>query len=384
MRIGVFGGTFDPIHTAHVAAADAARQQLRLDRVLFVVCGNPPDGHKTVAAYTQRLRMAEIALVESPWAEVSTAEGEERGPCYTADTVSMLKKRYPNDELYLIIGEDKLASFPHWYQAERILAETHIAVLSRDRSQLPEEICTCSDNVSVSGPIPHMTIRYDGGGVSSSGIRSALWCAAPTEHMLSPATERYIYEEGPYLPPEVTHMRDMLKRSLTASRYSHVMGTVRQSVRLAATYAPADTRLAKKARLAALLHDCAKQLPIPALCRLSGDAEPATEQVLHAFAGASLAKTVYGVRDDDVLRAIRLHCTGDREMSLLDMIIYLADLTEPGRSFPGVDRYREALPLGPERAMMTAVAGILSLLERQGSEVHPATLRAEAWLNKMP
>lgn len=380
MRIGIFGGSFDPIHTAHVAAASTAREQLRLDRVLFVVSGEPPDGHRTVASYAQRLRMTELALSGLPWAEASDAERETR---YTADTVFAVKKLYPGAELFLLIGEDKLASFPNWYQAGRVMAEARIAVISRPYAYHAETgDGGCAEKTTHTETVDHISVRFDGGNISSTDVRCAVRQALPTVRLLPGETERYIYEEGLYLPPREERIRKMLKQTLTPSRYRHVMGTVRQAIRLSGMYAPTDAALADKARLAALLHDCAKQFPYHTLRRMSGDVEPATEQVLHAFAGAVMAKTVYGIRDDDVLQAIYRHCTGDREMTLLDMIIYLADLTEPGRMFPGVERYREALALGPEHAMGTAVCGILALLSQQGNEVHPATLRAEAWLNE--
>ena len=106
--------------------------------------------------------------------------------------------------------------------------------------------------------------------------------------------------------------------------------------------------------------------------------------MLHAPAGAVLARMAYGVTDDAVLRAIRLHCTGDADMALLDMIVYLADLTEPGRAFPGVQRYREALSLGPEGAMRAALAGVIAHLRAQGQAVHPASLRAARYFAAAP
>ena len=104
--------------------------------------------------------------------------------------------------------------------------------------------------------------------------------------------------------------------------------------------------------------------------------------MLHAFAGAVLARMAYGVTDDAVLRAIRLHCTGDAGMTLLDMIVYLSDLTEPGRAFDGAQRYRDALAGGPEAAMRTAIAGVLDHLRAQGAPVHPATLRAARYFDQ--
>lgn len=379
MRIGIFGGSFDPIHPAHLRAANEARKQLELDRVLFVVSGNPPDGHAAVASYEHRVRMAELATRDTPWAEVNRLEAEDGGCRYTADTVAALGALFPGAELYLLIGEDKLPSLPHWYHAADMLKGVTIAVFHRPVNT-GHAAYGCLAGEDTTGSLSYRYIDATVPDISSTAIRAAVFSAQRTDTMLSEETERYIYEEGLYFPPEEDGLRARLRQTLTPSRYSHVMGTVRQAVRLSDMYAPSDRPLAQKARLAALMHDCAKQLPLEQLRLLSGDAEPATEQVLHAFAGATLAKTVYGIRDDAVLRAIDLHCTGDANMTLLDMIVYLADVTEPGRDFPAADTYRSVLATGPIEAMRVVVDGILRLLSEGGIFAHPATLRTKEWL----
>jgi len=129
----------------------------------------------------------------------------------------------------------------------------------------------------------------------------------------------------------------------------------------------------KKARLAALLHDCCKYKPIEDLLRYA-DTTPPIPAILHAPAGASYAKEVYGVKDEDVLQAIRLHTTGDANMTDLDRVIYLADMIEPSRTFDGVNEIRSACSL--KDMMRLALQRSICYIKEKGGAVHPATERA--------
>ncbi|MCD7981133.1 MAG: bis(5'-nucleosyl)-tetraphosphatase (symmetrical) YqeK [Clostridiales bacterium] len=136
-----------------------------------------------------------------------------------------------------------------------------------------------------------------------------------------------------------------LKESLKETRFRHTMGVVETAVQLAQIYGCSK----KKAKYAALLHDCAKYLPDQdkiTMCRREGvpisRAEMENPSLLHAKCGAILARQVYGVEDEEILHAIRVHTTGVPNMSLLDQILFVADYIEPGRtSAPNLDRLRE-------------------------------------------
>ena len=133
MKIGVLGGTFNPPHTGHLHAAQAARTELGLDTVLFVPTNQPP--HKSVpkmsATTKQRLEMTELAA-QSIGAQVCTVELERGGKSYTADTLDELKNLYPQAEFWLIVGTDMFLSIQNWYAPERIFKAANIAVVARD------------------------------------------------------------------------------------------------------------------------------------------------------------------------------------------------------------------------------------------------------------
>jgi len=133
MRVGVFGGTFDPPHIGHLAAAEEARTQLNLARVVFVPAGMPP--HKLgepVTSATHRVEMITRAVASNPHFFVSLIDVERRGPSYTVGMLKVLKERWGADtEITFIMGMDSLADMPAWHRPEEVVALCRLAVVGR-------------------------------------------------------------------------------------------------------------------------------------------------------------------------------------------------------------------------------------------------------------
>jgi len=123
MRVGIFGGTFDPPHLGHLILAAEARHQLRLDRLLFVLTPDPPHKQdRLVTPMTDRLAMLEAAIADDPAFELSRVEIERQSPHYALDTVRLLRKEYPDDSLIYLMGGDSLRDFPiNWYKPGELL-----------------------------------------------------------------------------------------------------------------------------------------------------------------------------------------------------------------------------------------------------------------------
>lgn len=139
-RIGIFGGTFDPIHVGHLVAAVNARFTLNLDRVLFVVANEPwqkIDG-RSVTPALDRLATVEAALGDVQGLEASRIEIDRGGPSYTADTVAELRSANPDAQLFLIVGADVVASLDTWERLDEIRKETTIVVVNRPGSTIIE------------------------------------------------------------------------------------------------------------------------------------------------------------------------------------------------------------------------------------------------------
>jgi len=139
MRLGVFGGTFDPIHLGHLILAEHCREACRLDRVLFIPAGQPP--HKSDRQITpgkQRLDMVELAIAGHPAFAASSIELDREGPSYSAETLGSLARENPSDDLFFLIGSDSLADLPLWYQPARIAELATIVVTARPGVEQPD------------------------------------------------------------------------------------------------------------------------------------------------------------------------------------------------------------------------------------------------------
>lgn len=139
MRIGVFGGTFDPPHTGHLIVASVAFDALRLDRLIFVPAGVPP--HKlgaVVASAEQRLEMVRRAVADDPRFEVDDLELRRQGASYTVDTLRALRAREPEAELFFLLGADQLRELHGWREPDEVARLARLAVLSRGGDAIPD------------------------------------------------------------------------------------------------------------------------------------------------------------------------------------------------------------------------------------------------------
>jgi nicotinate-nucleotide adenylyltransferase len=131
MRLGLFGGTFDPIHMGHLILAEACREACGLDRVWFVVAGEPPHKPGDRTSVADRLEMARIAIAGHPAFEVSELETRRPGPHYSVETLEEVRRERPEDDLFFLIGADSLADLPQWRQPERIVSMATVVVVDR-------------------------------------------------------------------------------------------------------------------------------------------------------------------------------------------------------------------------------------------------------------
>lgn len=133
--IGVFGGSFDPVHNGHIRAAEAAYKALELDRLIFVPAGN--QWQKTASVTAQnRLEMVRLALADHPEFEVSTVDIDRRGETYTVDTLAELQRDNPGSKLFFILGTDALAGIETWHRADEVLNLAQFVVITRPGSKL--------------------------------------------------------------------------------------------------------------------------------------------------------------------------------------------------------------------------------------------------------
>lgn len=130
-RIGIFGGTFNPIHFGHLRAAEEVRERADLEKVLFIPSCNPPLKGFELADPEDRYEMTRLAIERNPYFEISDIECKRKGKSYTVDTLLELKKVMPEVDLYLILGIDSFLEIPQWYRPDKLIEMTDFIVVSR-------------------------------------------------------------------------------------------------------------------------------------------------------------------------------------------------------------------------------------------------------------
>ena len=390
MKIGVYGGTFNPPHLGHVTAARAVFELLKLDLLLVVPDRQPP--HKTLPEGSptpeQRLEMTRLAAEQLGLGEkvqVLDAELKREGRSYTSDTLAQLKEQYPEDELWLLMGTDMFLTLQSWHAPEKILSLAGIAAFGRTEADTEELFSVQREYLYRTYPQARIfTLTIPGVvDVSSTELRAML-AQGKGGHLLPPAVYGCILREGLYdTRADLKHLplrtlRPVALSYLKYKRIPHVLGTEQEAVRLAERYG-ADVR---KAQVAALLHDCTKKLDMEqqlALCRRYGirldELEQKALKLLHSKTGAAIARDVFGV-DDEIYRAIWWHTTGHANMTLLEKIIYLADYIEPSRDFPGVDKLRSVCYKDLDEGLLLGLEMSIEEMTNMGNPVHHATIEA--------
>lgn len=391
MKIGIYGGTFNPIHLGHMEAARFALEYLQLDKLLLIPAGIPP--HKTMSESAptpeQRLAMADLAAQAiGAAAEASDMELRREGKSYTLDTLRGIREAYPHAKLYLLMGTDMFLSFHLWREPEKIMRLCTLCAFGRSENDRPAvfdvqrtflqekygaEIITLS--------LPRIV------DISSTRLREELRQGRGVEY-LDPAVYGFILRESLYgMDRDVRNLSlDDLRYAalsmLKHTRVRHVLGTEEAAAKLALRWGVDE----ETARRTALLHDCTKKLngeQHRALIRqydiqLSED-EKDEVKLFHAITGAAVAKHVFGV-SPAVESAIRWHTTGKADMNTLEKIIYLADYIEPNRDFCDLTELRRLAYEDLDRAMLLALSMAVEDLRGRGVSVDTNSLQARDYL----
>ena len=200
MRLGIMGGTFDPIHWGHLVTAEAARHQFKLDQVLFVPAGQPPHKEgRNVSSAEHRYLMTFLAIAHNPVFYVSRVEIDRPGNSFTFDTVNYLRQTYdPLTEVYFITGADVMRDILTWHRAQELLSMCHFVAASRPGFTLNDymeqkDLQRFRENGSI-----HL-IEVPAMAISSTDLRRRVRVGEPISYLVPEAVENYIYKNGLYL-----------------------------------------------------------------------------------------------------------------------------------------------------------------------------------------
>lgn len=387
-RIGIMGGSFDPIHQGHIRMAQCALESLRLDKVLMLPSGNPP--HKPdITPAEHRYRMVCAACAGLDGLEPCREEVDRTGVIYTVDTLSILHEKYPKAELFYIIGADTLMELHKWRMFEKVLTLCTFLVCPRSWNYTPKQLDEERKRLTALGG-QFILLDMEVVDVSSTEVRNAIRDGESTP-LLPVQVRQYAQSAGLYGAslriPEGPQWLAMLFEDLSLKRFSHTLAVADTARRLALLHGLDPV----KAEVAGLLHDCAKCLPLKEMQRIAKDNhltdDPSILEsgaLLHSVVGAYLASTKYGCSDEEVIAAIRSHTTGQPGMSQLAMAVWLADTIEPTRApYPLLDKTRMLAALSLEKAMITSLEGTLQHVRKKGDSVHPATVDTLSWLKTL-
>lgn len=206
MRVGIFGGTFDPVHLGHLILAEQARDQGQLDQVWFVPAPRPPQkGEHAITRFEQRVEMLQLAIAGQPAFVVNELEKERTGPSYTVDTLAELRRRHPEYQFVLLVGGDSLADLPTWRDPAGIVAQAELLVMVRpgtpllDAAELRQRL-----RLSPEAPLALQVLQTPQIDIASRDLRAAVARGRSIRYLVPRAVEVYLHErrlyDGPRLP----------------------------------------------------------------------------------------------------------------------------------------------------------------------------------------
>ncbi|MBR2441637.1 MAG: nicotinate (nicotinamide) nucleotide adenylyltransferase [Clostridia bacterium] len=379
MKIGIFGGSFDPVHKEHTNFARAAIAELGLDMLFVMPAHTPP--HKpdrVLSSNENRLQMCKIAFGNIPKVQVSDYEINKAETSYTYLTCQHFRELYPTAEIYFLVGTDMLRDFPTWKEPETILNLVQLAVCGRNEKEgwWEEEQKAFFERFSKN----FVRVDYEGKDISSTLIRVLAGAGMRLTEFVDERVEAYIYEKGLY---KIENAPLALALE-TEKRKAH---SVRVAVLAAKRALPLHIS-ERKAITAALFHDCGKYLALDdpilqgfVLPDAWGEVPPS---VVHQFIGAYLTEKRFGISDCDIVNAVRYHTSGREDMSELEKLIFLADMLEEERSYEGVDELRTLFWQGQglDECLEKALFETIVFLEKKKADIYPLTRKAYEFYKK--
>ena len=397
MRIGIFGGTFDPIHKGHLAILDAAASGGFFERIYVVPSAIPP--HKplsSISMSTYRYEMVRIAIKNMNFSIpviLSDIEICRHQVSYTLDTVREIRRQFRTEPVIdLICGSDVVFDIRNWHRPDELLHETGLYLALRPGyggQELYDHIEEVRNRFSARIEL----FSADLIDISSVQLREKLASGSSADPYIAPEVLRWIRKNALYDPvydfqkdirPEtmqkLADYEFRLRSLISSQRLVHSLNTMKECVRLGMHFGASPDRCA----IAGLLHDCTKHsksgifaVEDLALTNNSyNDIIGIPAEIEHAYTGSVYAQRYFGIEDEDVLNAIRYHTTSRPDASLIEKILFVADKIEPGRTFHRIDEIRQITYRCLDDGLLECLRDIMRHLEETGKTIHPDTSAA--------
>lgn len=402
MKIGIYGGSFDPVHNGHIALVRDALASGFVDCVIIVPSvKNSFKLHSMTLPAPYRFYMTKAVRDSLPEKDVgrsifvSDVEFGIKGISYTCMTLELMtdpeymtgflteqgikkKKAEGSHEYYWIMGSDTLGTFETWYKPEEILRHATLLAAKRPGDSVDVDKAAESIRENLGGRVE--TFRLNGVMCASSEILKTGDFSQVPEAAREFIATHALYTERTKLKGVSDKAKERFFESavwmypyLGEKRLLHTLNVGYLSAELAVRFG-ADP---DKALIAGALHDCAKELDIDSQREMAADycGDLFTDKkLLHSPAGAVFARDGFGEKDREILDAICYHTTGRGSMSALEKIVYLADKIEPARTYMDLEPIRRAAQTDLDEAVRMTALAIKGKFDRQERPTHPSTV----------
>ena len=319
-KIGLLGGTFDPVHFGHLRLAEQCKEKLDLEEVWFIPTTHPPHKDWKISPYAVRRTWLEVVLKPYSWCKISDVEQNRKGKSYTYDTLKALHQQAPDCEFYFLTGADSLTYLETWHHWEDLLDLCHFVATTRPGyiDAIPEKLK--KKVAKHKGGI--CCLEIDALDISSTGVREQI---AWGNDITSMVPAEILDEVKERMEIKVEGYKEILKKKLSVKRYTHTIGVANTAAKLAGMF---DSDI-ERAYLAGLLHDYAREIPGNELLEIAMKQGLSLDEVdilqpnlLHGPVAAALLQKQGMINDEIILNAVRWHTTGHPDMDVIAKIVY--------------------------------------------------------------
>lgn len=376
MKIGIFGGSFSPIHNGHLQIAEDCLIEMGLDKIIFLPNSKPPHKNVEKFSFENRAEMLKLAIEDNEKFEISLVEEDFLKTHYSYNT---MKENFCNDKdkFYFIMGDDEFLNISSWYEYEKFLEITSVIVFLRKYNL----DFILDKNKDLIEKYDINIVKNSVISISSTDIRNRMNEKKSIKYLIPKKVYKYIYEDLNYF--DINKIKKDLKEKLSKNRYEHSLRVADYCKRLAVIYKVDENR----AYLSGLVHDCAKNLEEFYMLnkKLNSDIifdteEKDNENLKHAPIGAVVCKDLYGIFDEEIISAVRYHTTAKENMTLLEKILFISDKIEPGRKYDTVDELRRLADFDIDRAIVKFLNDSFEYLEKKSQKVHHLSVKARDYL----
>lgn len=381
LKLGIFGGAFNPVHNGHISLCKQCGQLLGLDKILLVPSNlSPHKQNDQLVSFDHRFNMLKLATKGDNLLEVSDIEYRLGGTSYTYNTIMSIKQEFIDNELYLIIGSDMLKIFHEWYNCCEILEQVTLVVGARNYNEQQEIFNILKNKFSDSDKIKIASIDITV--MSSTQIRNCILTNSSMKEFVNPLVYEYIKANNLYSQIDKRSI-ELLAGKLSKKRYNHTLAVTKLACELAEKYNICES----DAWVAAMLHDVTKEYNLSEQLQILNKSDIILDNTLvlnsnliHSITASIYAGGVLSVKNKDILDSIRYHTTGRANMSMLEKIIYVADACAYDRQYVEAEFIRKLAFEDIDEAMLTIIEFTLTNLVKKREYIAVETIQCYNYL----